>query len=138
MSQEAAAFGHRWFEEVWNKGRVSAIDELMTSECRVCGLGDDLIGPQAFKSFHAAYRNAFPDLNVVVDDTIAEDDRVVLRWTATATHAGDGLGFPATGKKVQFTGISIARVENGKLVEGWNSFDQLGMLQQLGVVAAPA
>lgn len=120
MSQEAVALGHRWYEEVWNKGRVSAIDELM-----------------AFKSFHAAYRNAFPDLNVVVDDTIAEDDRVVLRWTATATHAGDGLEFPASGKKVQFTGISIARVENGKLVEGWNSFDQLGLLQQLGVVAGP-
>jgi predicted ester cyclase len=62
---------------------------------------------------------------------------VAARWSGTGTHRGDGLGFPATGRQVEFHGMTIVRVEQGKLVEGWNVFDQLGMLQQLGVVSLP-
>lgn len=138
MSQDNHAFGRRWFEEVWNRGNVSAIREMMAPGCVVHGLGGDLVGPDAFIPFQAAYRNAFPDLHLVVEETVVEGDRLALRWSATATHTGDGLGFPATGRTVRFTGMTIGRVKDGQLVEGWNSFDQLGLLQQLGVVTLPA
>jgi steroid delta-isomerase-like uncharacterized protein len=138
MSTENKALLQRWFEEVWNKGRVTAIDEILAESGVVHGLGAESIGPEGFKAFHAAYCNAFPDVRVRLDHIIAEGDTVAARWTASATHKGDGLGFPATGKPSHFTGMTFVRVERGRLVEGWNSFDQLGMLQQLGVVNLPS
>jgi len=94
-------------------------------------------GPDAFKPFHSAYRNAFPDVKITIDDMVADGDIVAARWSGTATHSGDGLGFPATGKQVRLSGMTFTRIENGRLVEGWNTFDQLSMLQQLGVVNLP-
>jgi steroid delta-isomerase-like uncharacterized protein len=137
MSAENKALVSRWFEEVWTNGRAELIEELLAADSSVYGLGPDLHGAAAFKPFYAAYRTAFPDVAVRIDDVIAEGDIVAARWTATGTHQGDGLGFPATGKKVRFTGMVFVRVANGKMIEGWNSFDQLGMLQQLGVVNLP-
>jgi steroid delta-isomerase-like uncharacterized protein len=135
MSTEHKALVHRWFDEVWNKGRAEVIDEMLTDDAVVHGLGaDDLHGAAGFKRFHAAYRNAFPDVTIRIDDIVAEGDMVAARWTGTGTHRGDGLGFAATGRQVQFHGMLFLRVEQGRLAEGWNSFDQLGMLQQLGVV----
>lgn len=101
------------------------------------GLGPDLQGPDAFKGFHRGYRNAFPDVKIQIADIVAEGDTVAARWTGTGTHLGDGLGFAATDRPVQFRGMLFVRVENGKLVEGWNNFDQLGMMQQLGAVNLP-
>jgi len=139
MSAENKALVQRWFEEVWNKGRTEAIDELLASDGVVHGLGpSDLRGPAEFKPFHAAYRNAFPDVRLHLDQVIAEGDLVVGIWSGSGTHQGDGLGFPATGRPVRFSGMTVARVRNGQLVEGWNCFDQLGMMQQLGVVNLPA
>ena len=137
MSAENKAMVRRWFEEVWNKGREGAVDELLHARAVVHGLGPDLQGPDGFKGFHRAYRNAFPDVRIQIEAIVSEGDTVAVRWAGTGTHQGDGLGFPATGRQVQFRGMTFARVENGKLVEGWNTFDQLGMLQQLGVVSVP-
>jgi len=137
MSADNKALVKRWFDEVWNQGRVAAIDELLGADSVVHGLGGEMRGPAAFKPFHAAYRDAFPDVRITLEDMIAEGDRVAFRWSATATHRGDGLRFAATNKPVAFAGMGIIRVENGKLVEGWNIFDQLGMMQQLGVVNLP-
>jgi steroid delta-isomerase-like uncharacterized protein len=138
MSAENKALVRRWFEQVWNKGRVETIDELLADRSVVHGLGEDMHGPAAFKAFHAAYRDAFPDLVIKIEHMIADDEVVALRWSAAATHSGGGLGFAATGKRAQFTGMAFVRVEGGRFVEGWNSFDQLGLLQQLGVVTLPA
>jgi steroid delta-isomerase-like uncharacterized protein len=137
MSAENKAMIRRWFEEVWNKGREAAIDELLHARAVVHGLGPAPMGPEAFKEFHRAYRNAFPNVKIQIEAIVTEADTVAARWAGTGTHQGDGLGFPATGRQVQFRGMTFARVENGKLVEGWNSFDQLGMLQQLGIVNLP-
>ena len=134
MSTENKALVRRWFEEVWNKGRVAAIDEMLAADAPIHGLGVDFYGPAGFKPFHAAYRNAFPDVTIQVDDIVAEGSIVAARWSGTGTHHGEGLGFAATGRQVQFSGMSFIRVENGTLVEAWNNFDQLGMRQQLGVV----
>lgn len=138
MSTENKALIRRWFEEVWNQGRAPAIDEILAETGVVHGLGSDALGPAGFKAFHSAYRDAFPDVQIQIDDIVAEGDTVAARWSGTATHRGGGLGVPATGRQVRFSGMVFVRVEQGKLVEGWNNFDQLGMLQQLGVVNLPA
>jgi len=138
MSTQNKALVHKWFEEVWNNGRTETIDELLTDRTVIHGLGDDLRGPSGFKPFHAAYRDAFPDVKIQIDRMIAEDDLVAVHWHATATHNGGGLGFAATRRPVQFSGMAIARFEGNKLVEGWNNFDQLALLQQIGVVSLPA
>lgn len=137
MSAENRVLIKRWFEEVWNKGRVSAIDEMLTSQTMIHGLGPSALDVGAFKQFHAAYRSAFPDVKIQVEDVITEGEKVAVRWSGTGTHSGDGLGFAATGQPVRFSGMTFARIDNRKMVEGWNVFDQLGMLQQLGVVNLP-
>jgi steroid delta-isomerase-like uncharacterized protein len=138
MSGDNKAFIRRWFDEVWNKKRTEAIDEMMDANCVVAGLGQPLRGPAEFKAFHAAYIDAFPDVEIRVEQIVGEGDIVAARWSGGGTHRGAGLGFAATHKSASFSGMTFARVENGKLVEGWNAFDQLGLLQQLGVVKLPA
>ena len=137
MSGQNKTLVRRWFEQVWNKGRAESIDELLSERSVVHGLGADLQGPAGFKPFHAAYRDAFPDLALQIEHMLADDDLVAVHWSATATHGGGGLGFAATGNRVSFSGMTLIRVEGNKLIEGWNSFDQLGLLQQLGVVSLP-
>lgn len=138
MSVEHKALVRRWFEEVWNQGRTASIDELLADAVVIHGLGPaDLHGPAGFRTFYTAYRNAFPDIVIRMDDLVAEGDRVVARWSGTGTHLGDGLGIAATGRQIQFNGVTIVRIERGKLIEGWNTFNQLEMFQQLGVVNLP-
>jgi steroid delta-isomerase-like uncharacterized protein len=137
MSAENKALVQRWFDEVWNQGRAQAIDEMFAPEGVAHGLGQDLHGPAEFKTFHATFRGAFPDVRVQIDDMIAESDRVAYRFTATGTHRGSNLGFAATNRPVRFLGMGSVRIANGRIVEGWNILDQLGMLTQLGAVAAP-
>jgi steroid delta-isomerase-like uncharacterized protein len=102
------------------------------------GLSDEtgapLRGASGFKPFFRNFRGAFPDIEVFVEDTIAEGDRVAARCTVRATHAGDQLGFAATQKPMQITGITIVRVRDGKIVEAWNNFDFMSMFQQLGTL----
>lgn len=138
MSEENKAFAHRWFEEVWNKGRAEAIEEMFAAEGVAHGLADEqgreLRGPAHFREFFERFRSAFPDVQVVVEDTIAEGDRVAARCSVRARHQSDSLGFAATGRPVEFTGISIVRLSEGKIVEAWNNFDFMTMFQQLGAL----
>jgi steroid delta-isomerase-like uncharacterized protein len=137
MSPDNKALARRWFEEVWNKGRVEAIDEMFASDGRAYGLGDQPLGPSDFKTFHAAYRKAFPDMRIHIDHVIAEGDLVAMRWTVAATHRGELMGLVATGKPSRFEGMSFLRIRDGKIIEGWNVFDQLSMFKQLGVTNIP-
>lgn len=134
-SEDLGAFIRRWFEEVWNKGREEAIDEMFAEDGIAHGLADQtgaqLRGPNDFKPFFHSFRGAFPDIEVIVEDTIAEGDRVAARCRLRATHAGDTLGFAATQKPMEITGIAIVRVRDGKIVEAWNNFDFMTMRQQL-------
>ena len=138
MAQENSALIRRWFEEVWNKGRMEAIDEMASPD--VIGHGqaqhDTDVGLHEFRNFAVGLRAAFPDMKVVIDQTLEQGDRVVARWTSTMTHTGEFLGFPASGKKATVTGTSIQRVVDGKIVEGWDNWDQLGLLVQIGAVPA--
>jgi steroid delta-isomerase-like uncharacterized protein len=135
MSAENKALVERWFEEVWNNGRSEVIDEMFAPDGVAHGLGDDRRGPEGFKLFHASFRQAFPNVRVEVEDVIAEGDKVAYRLTATGTHSGDGLGFAPTGRPVRFEAMGFARIVDGKIVEGWNVLDQLGMMTQLGAIA---
>ena len=138
MADQNAALVHRWFAEVWTQGKATSIDEMMSPGCVVHGLGAGTLDKAGFKRFHSDYRNAFPDVKIVVDQTVTEGDMVAVRWSGAGKHSGDGLGFPATNKRAQFGGMTFVRIQNGKLIEGWNIFDQLGMLTQLGIVRLPA
>ena len=136
--EENKALIRRWFEEVWNKGRADAIAEMMTEDAVAHGLSDDaakpLRGPQGFLPFHAQFREAFPNIEVVVEDTIAEGDKVVARCSVRGKHVGDSLGFKATGTQAEFDGITIVRIKDGKFIEAWNNFDFMKMYRQLGVI----
>ena len=129
----------RIFEEVWNRRNPAIIDELMAPDY----VHHDVLSPEAFgldgyKQFADRYLSAFPDLQMTIHDEVVTVDRIVTRWTATGTHDGDLPGLPRTGKKVSVTGITIARLSNGKFVESWNNWDALGMLRQLGAIPSDA
>lgn len=140
MAQDAKTLAYRWFEEVWNQGREETIDELFAPDGIAHGLGEgeaDVRGPEAFKPFARNLRGSLPDIHIRVEDMLAEGDRVALRVSVDGTHKGEGLGVPPTGRRVRFSGIIIIRVRGGQIVEGWNSWDQLGLLQQIGAIPAP-
>lgn len=140
MSEANKALMRRWFEEVWNKRRSDAVDEMMAPHAVAHGLagdGSDLRGPADFKPFQQAFLDAFRDLRLRVQDVIAEGDKVAVRWVASGTHTGAGLGIARTNRPITVTGMSMVRIENGRIVEGWNNFDALGMYVQLGAMQAP-
>mgnify|MGYP003288873864 CR=1 FL=1 len=137
MSEKNKALIRRWFEEVWNQGRSDVIDELLAEDAVIHGLvdgaGNPVNGLDGFHDFHAQFRGAFPDLMISVDDTIAEGDTVVARCSVRGRHTGNHLGFAATNAPVQFEGVAITRIENGKIAEAWNHFDFAQMNRQLGL-----
>jgi predicted ester cyclase len=90
--------------------------------------------PAGFLPFHAQFREAFPDIEVVVEDQIAEGDMVATRCSVRGKHSGDSLGFAATQSPVEFTGVTITRIKDGKIVEAWNNFDFMKMYRQLGAI----
>lgn len=133
--QDNIQLATRWFQEVWNEGKMQTVHEILAPDAVAIGQAGAevaLHGPQEFVPFVDQIRTAFPDIHVDVEDAFGADDKVVLRWSARMTHQGHTLGVPATGKKVRLTGISIVRIVEGKIVAGWDNWDQLGMLQQIG------
>lgn len=93
----------------------------------------DIRGPDAAKAALKLYEDAFPDLDVIIEDAFAADDKVCTRWIFEGTQTGDLPGIPATGKRFSVKGITVDRIEDGKLAESWSSWDGLGMFQQIGV-----
>ena len=128
----------RWFKEVWDDGREESIDDLMAPYCMAYGLpGGPLQGPTAFRTVFHTLREALGDLSVQVLRTVAEGDQVAAYCHVTGTHVGVTLGGEPTGKPVDFCGMTILRVEDGKIAEAWNAFEFLTMYQQIGWVANP-
>lgn len=131
MTDLDRGLGTRWFEEVWNKGRRAAIVEMLAPNA-VLHEGDrDSVGPEGFYEFFDRLNAAFSEFQVTVHDTFAEGDRECVRWSCSCKHTGDALGMPATHKTVRVTGISIVRISDGRMVEGWQNWDMLGMLEQI-------
>ena len=138
MSEENKVLVRRWFEEVWNKGRSEAIEEMFAENGIAHGLSDDpntpLRGPAGFRVLHEQFRGAFPDIEVDVEDIIAEGDRVAARCSVRGRHSGDHLGVAASHAPVAYTGIAIVRIKDGKIVEAWNNFDFLKLNKQIGAI----
>ena len=130
----------RWFQEVWNDSRTQTIYELMAPNAIARGqrgAEEDIRGPQEFETFVSEIRASFSDIKLKIEDILGVDDKVVVRWSATMSHTGDLLGLPPSNKKVRTQGITIARVTDGKIAEGWDNWDQLGMLEQIGAYKQP-
>jgi steroid delta-isomerase-like uncharacterized protein len=137
-TEQNKAIVRRFFEEVGNQGNVAAAGEIFAADVvdHTAPPGQ-APGLEGVKHNLAIFRTAFPDVHLTIEDMLAEGDRVVARYTAHATHTGEFFGIPATGKQVVVTGISLSRIAGGKIVEQWGNQDDLGMLQQLGVVPPP-
>jgi steroid delta-isomerase-like uncharacterized protein len=140
MSAENKAAARRLFLEAFNEGNLGVIDELSAPRIvnHDSALPEPLVGIDASKASIAAYRDAFPDLQITIEEQVAEGDMVVTRWTARGTHQGDLLGITATGKQATVTGITIDRFAEGRVIESRTNWNTLGLLQQLGVVPALA
>ena len=132
-TEENKALLRRLFEEVWNQGNLGTVDELLATDYVLNDPGQMVRGPEGFKAYVSAFRAAFPDMKATIEDQIAGDDRVAMRFTVQATHTGEFQGIPPTGKQVIMSGIDIQRIVDGKIVENWVNLDALGLLQQLGV-----
>ena len=121
--------------ELWNTGNLSIADEIFGADF----VNHDPNYPEvtnleSYKGHVAGIRTGFPDFHVTAEDLIAEGDKVAVRWIITATHQGELAGIPATGIEVTWTGMTIWRFADGRLLEGWWAIDVLGLLQQLGVI----
>ena len=138
MSEENKALIQRFVEEAFNKGNLDVADEIYASRFISHEPGGPVDRhPEYVKNFVNMYRSAFPDGHTTIEDVVAEGDEVAYRWTYRGTHRGELMGIPPTGQDVTITGMTIDRISGGKIEAEWNNFDQLGMLQQLGVVPAP-
>jgi non-heme chloroperoxidase len=125
----------RYVEEVWKNEKLDIADEVFADKYLSHQSDGTALerGPEDVKTFVTEYRTAFSDIEDIVEDMIGEGDRVVTRWTLRVTHTGEFRGIPATGKRITLTGIGIFRFsDDGKVVESWDSLDELGMLRQLG------
>lgn len=138
MSERNKALVRRAIDEIWNGRNYALIGEVAAGDVVIYGATPerDIHGPEGIAHFYGALHNAFPDLRFTIEDQIAEGDRVVTRWTATGTHAGEFQGIPPTGSSIKLTGIDIDRIAGDKVVECWPSVDELGLLQQLGALPA--
>ena len=140
LTETNKTIARRLLEEVWNNGNLAVLSDIIakdhvgTGPGTLPGLPD---GPDGTKQLVTVYRNAFPDVQFMVDEQIAEGDKVFTRWTAHGTHKGELAGIPATGKPATVTGIAVDRIANGMIAESWGLFDQFGMMQQLGVIPTP-
>ena len=137
MSEAHEEVMRRFVDEVINNGNFSVLDELVHPNYVYRSPSQELNGPDGLKSLFTAYRNAFPDLNVEIDELVVAGDKVVISIALTGAHEGDLMGIAATGKRVKVHGMVLSRFEDGKIIDEWEILDELAMFQQLGVVSLP-
>lgn len=122
----------RYYEELWNRWDLAVADEIIASDITFRGsLAVTVEGREGFKQYLALVRSAFPDFQNVIEELIAEEDRVVARLTCTGTHEGGFFGIAPTGRKVTYTGVAVFRLAGGRIVDGWVLGDTLSLRQQL-------
>ena len=135
MSEENKATFRKLIEEGFVQGNTAVVDELVGANIidhsPMPGQGP---GSEGLKDALTMFRGAFPDLQVTIEDMIAEGEKVVVRVTMRGTHQGEFMGIPATNKKIEIGEMHIVRFAGGKMVEHWGQEDSLGMMQQLGVI----
>ncbi|MFL6500981.1 MAG: ester cyclase [Candidatus Udaeobacter sp.] len=133
LQEQNKALAKRAFEELLSKGQFELAEELYAKDFANHGIHRD-IGLEEDQAALKGWHQAFPDIAILPKKLIAEGDLVVVYWVARGTNTGAGNGLPATGKKVEQSGITIWRIVNGKIKEEWSAFDQLSMMKQLGLL----
>jgi steroid delta-isomerase-like uncharacterized protein len=137
MSTETnKAIVRRYFDQVLNDRRHDLAEEFLAENIELHGSGL-APGLEVVKQWLTMFAAAFPDGHYVIEDVVAEEDRVVARTAFNGTHQGEMQGIPATGKSVSMPSITIFRLDNGKIAEGWLVSDNLSLMQQLGVIPTP-
>ena len=132
MENDNIRLARRWFEEVWNQRRDETIDELLTDESICRSDTGTMRGSAEFRDhLYSVMVDAFPDIRVVIEAMLADGDDVVVRWTATGTHLGHGLGFEATGRAVSFRGMTWLRYRESRMAEGWQVSNQSEVIRSL-------
>jgi predicted ester cyclase len=131
MAQDAKTVARRWFEEVWNERRDAAVDELMDAKSVGHVEGGVVYGPEGFRRMRQMFLAALPDVRIILEDVIAEGNQAVVRWRAVGTHGGEGFGFAATGRPVDVRGMTWVVVRDGKLVEGFDTWNLHGLMASL-------
>ena len=134
ISEANKALVRHVIDEAFNKGNLDIIDEVYSPDYIALDSDGGVRGPEGFKLVVSMTRDAFPDIQVTIDEQIAEKDKVVTRWTARGTHNGELWGLPPTGRRAVFTGISIILIVDGKYAEGRVMIDSLSLMRQLGVM----
>ena len=137
-AEENKALARRFFEEVFNRWELAAVDDLLA---RYYVQHDAVrpvpLGREDLKQTYPLFRVALPDLRFTVEDLVGEGDRVVARYTFVGTHRGAFQGVAPTGRRITGRGIAIFRLADGRIAEVWAQWDRLGLLQQVGAVPAP-
>lgn len=138
MSEQSRAIVRRFFEEVFSQGRLDVIDELFNDDYQDHDPVNeqDTYGPDGVREEMAQYRAGVSDLRFTIEDQLAEGDRVVTRWVSNGTHDGELLGVAPTGRRIEVHGITIHRVADGRIQEGWWNWDVLGLTRQIGAIPA--
>ncbi|MBV8514143.1 MAG: ester cyclase, partial [Acidobacteria bacterium] len=139
--QDAASLMRRWFQEVWNEGKESTINEMFSADSKMWGVSRPDVcseGPEDFKGFYRAMRKTFSDLRIDLEDIAQQDDIAYTRFTVTAKHSGEGFGLTPSGKTIKLVGMCALRAKDGAIVEGWNVWDQIGLARELGVLGPQA
>ncbi len=136
MSAEAnIRIQKRWGEEVASQGRVEVLDEILAPDFVDHDPAPDVTPDrEGLKQFFRGMHKSFPDMKAEVDEMVATDDHVAIRYTVSGTHEGAFMGFEPTGRAFKVAAMQIARFENGKVKERWGLTDQIGMLTQLGLI----
>jgi steroid delta-isomerase-like uncharacterized protein len=129
----------RYFDEVWNQGKVEVLNELVAHDYvnHSSSVPDVQPGPEGLKPIVTAMRRAFPDLRYRIDQLVSTPDAVAARVTLSGTHLGDFFGIAPTGKRFEVTQTNIERFRDGKIVEHWRNTDELSLMRQLGLVPRP-
>jgi len=140
MSEENKVLTRRSWEIV-SEGNLDTLEdalaEVYAHDVVLHEPDEDVRGIEGLKQFVSMIRSAIPDLRITLEDDIAERDKVVSRWRAQGTHQGELMGIAPTSNQVMITGITIHRLEEGKIVEEWENWDALGLMQQIGAVPSP-
>jgi steroid delta-isomerase-like uncharacterized protein len=138
MCEENKALARRW-ADIFNEGNLDLVDEIYAPDYvgHDPAMPEDVRGVEGAREFASMYRTAFPDVQLSVEDQVAEGDMVVTRWIASGNHQGELMGIAPTGNRVRVTGTSVERVVDGKIEETWDNYDALGMMQQIGAIPSP-
>lgn len=136
MSIEENKIIVRRYQEIYNSNNLDTLDEVMSEDLLTPRIMSGIpTGIEGAKAAHRIMLAGFPDYQTIINDVFAEGDKVAARITMMGTHTGSFMGMPPSDKRVSFSGIYIARIANGKIVEHWGEEDGVSLLQQLGVLS---